>query len=506
MRLLIATVFLTSLAAQAQPSIAGVANAVSFQPTFAPGSLAVIYGKNFTTAATVNVAGKTAYLQPNSVFPTQMNVQLPTDAPVGATTITVTIGGQTSNAFPLTIAAYAPAIVSLNGTGSGVASVVDAVKTSMQITTTTPAAPTETLTTFATGLGATNPPIATGAGGTAQTAAAVAMTLGTEPLTVLFAGQISPGVYQINFQLPKDVTGCNTTLTLSIGTGSSAATSPPMTLPIGTPVPAICAVENSATGAVRDAAHDAAANSFISIYAASLKVPDSTGSLFPNTSYQGIQVFFDTTPLPLYAVLPSVNLINTVLPSNAGSTGGGTLTIKTASGTSSNYVINLAPADLGVFRIGNSTYPNQAVALLLNSYWFAMPASVAQTYSLPTSCSGLSAATPCGQPVHANDEIVIYFTGGGLATPNADPNGQPVATGQVAPANGSVIYQTVITPTVTIGGYPAKVLFSGIAPGTAAEYQINVVVPTGISSSNNVPVVISFGSSSDTTTIAVSNP
>src|SRR5579872_3983858 len=47
------------------------------------------------------------------------------------------------------------------------------------------------------------------------------------------------------------------------------------------------------------------------------------------------------------------------------------------------------------------------------------------------------------------------------------------------------------TPTLTIGGIPAPVLFSGIAPGTAAEYQINTVIPPGVTPGDDVPVVLS---------------
>ena len=43
---------------------------------------------------------------------------------------------------------------------------------------------------------------------------------------------------------------------------------------------------------------------------------------------------------------------------------------------------------------------------------------------------------------------MIYFTGGGLATPNGTPSGSPVPSGSVAPADGSTLYETVQTPTV----------------------------------------------------------
>ena len=66
-----------------------------------------------------------------------------------------------------------------------------------------------------------------------------------------------------------------------------------------------------------------------------------------------------------------------------------------------------------------------------------------------------------------------------------------------------MIYKTVVTPTITIGGLPATVGFSGIAPGTGSEYQINTVIPAGVVGGDAVPVILTFGTSSDTFTIAV---
>ncbi len=63
----------------------------------------------------------------------------------------------------------------------------------------------------------------------------------------------------------------------------------------------------------------------------------------------------------------------------------------------------------------------------------------------------------------------------------------------------------VQTPTVTIGGINATPSFSGIAPGTGSEYQINTVIPAGVQTGDNVPVVVAIGNSTDTVTISVQN-
>ena len=44
-----------------------------------------------------------------------------------------------------------------------------------------------------------------------------------------------------------------------------------------------------------------------------------------------------------------------------------------------------------------------------------------------------------------------------------------------------------------IGGVPAPVLFSGLAPGAIGEYQVNVQVPPGVTPGSAVGVTISIG-------------
>jgi uncharacterized protein (TIGR03437 family) len=91
--------------------------------------------------------------------------------------------------------------------------------------------------------------------------------------------------------------------------------------------------------------------------------------------------------------------------------------------------------------------------------------------------------------------VQIYCTGLGEVT------NQP-ATGAAAP--NDPLAMTMTLPRVTIGNAPAKVQFSGLAPGYAGLYQVNVEVPAEASRGVAIGVTISVGEiPSNTVTIAV---
>jgi uncharacterized protein (TIGR03437 family) len=69
-----------------------------------------------------------------------------------------------------------------------------------------------------------------------------------------------------------------------------------------------------------------------------------------------------------------------------------------------------------------------------------------------------------------------------------------------------VLYKTVETPVVKVGGVPAVVSFSGIAPGNAGQYQINIQVPSGVQPGDDVTLQITMpDGSTDTVTIAITS-
>ena len=88
--------------------------------------------------------------------------------------------------------------------------------------------------------------------------------------------------------------------------------------------------------------------------------------------------------------------------------------------------------------------------------------------------------------------LVIYCAGLGPVAP-------AVKSGYPAPS--SILSRAKAPVAVTIGGQPAQVQFAGLAPGFAGLYQVNAVVPGGVTPGSQVPVVVSVAGASSSTNI-----
>jgi uncharacterized protein (TIGR03437 family) len=87
------------------------------------------------------------------------------------------------------------------------------------------------------------------------------------------------------------------------------------------------------------------------------------------------------------------------------------------------------------------------------------------------------------RPIAASDVLVIYATGLGPVT-------RTVSTGQASPVDP--LANTTEVPSVTIGGVPAQVVFSGLAPGFVGTYQVNVVAPGGVATGPKTPLIVTI--------------
>lgn len=476
------------------PTVSSVQDDAGGTSFLSPGMPVQVIGTGFGTSATDSATvmiGTAAAPVLSFVSATDLIVQVPVDAPLGPTTLSVTYKGQTSQAFNIKLLALAPQIEPnsfVNQSGN-------------PITTATPGSDVSLL---AIGLGPTNPPQATNTVATAQapTTQQVEVMVGTKMVQPSYAGLDvggMPGLYKVSFAIPDDAAMAMQPVTLSVG----GSTSNPQTLTIGPPIPLINAVVNGATFAPGPA--PAAANSFVSLFGTNFGTQNTAGNIFPAKVFDGLSVLVDGTAIPLYVVVGTGGQINIVLPSELGASGSASVEVQTSEGASAAYQLALAPDSVGIFRIADPSDKSRmnGAVLFTNTAWKVMPLSMAAALGFPL-CSAVTTASVCGKPAQAGDQIEIYLTGLGKATPNGDPNGRELPTGSLAPTDGSVLYKTVETPVVKIGGVQAVVSFSGIAPGNAGQYQINVQVPSGVQPGDDVTLTVTMpDGSTDTVTIAI---
>jgi uncharacterized protein (TIGR03437 family) len=94
--------------------------------------------------------------------------------------------------------------------------------------------------------------------------------------------------------------------------------------------------------------------------------------------------------------------------------------------------------------------------------------------------------TDSAHPATAGEALVLYASGLG-------PTNLTVPAGIAPPANPPAT--TSITPEVSVGGKPAQLLFSGLAPGFVGVYQINFLLPAGLPAGTQSISITSAGQS-----------
>jgi uncharacterized protein (TIGR03437 family) len=148
------------------------------------------------------------------------------------------------------------------------------------------------------------------------------------------------------------------------------------------------------------------------------------------------------------------------------------------------------------------------ISVTANSITGAPQAIALATYApgiFSTGSNGIgqgSIVDPSGQLINSNNPATRGTTIASIYCTGLGPVTNPPATG--APAGSNPLSTTTATPTVTVGGIQAQVLYSGLAPGLVGGYQVNVPVPATSPAGNAIPVIITMGGVvSNTVTIAV---
>jgi uncharacterized protein (TIGR03437 family) len=262
-----------------------------------------------------------------------------------------------------------------------------------------------------------------------------------------------------------------TVLNLSSGGGASLSAN----FVIG-PAPLI--KSNSAVSAANPTGPATASpGAVVSLYGANLagQIEQAVAFPLPNT-LGGVIVTVGGMAVPLYFVSPGQ--INFQVPYGVTTTGNLSLTVSQGALASSVIALPMARVSPGLFST-NQQGTGQGAIRIANSATIAAPLG----------------AFSDSRPVTAGDVIEVYCTGLGAVSGNP--------TAGVA-ASSNPLQTTTTLPTVTIGGKPAQVDFSGLAPGSAGLYQVNVTIPSGVTPGNAVPVVLTIaGVQSNTVTIAV---
>jgi uncharacterized protein (TIGR03437 family) len=497
------------------PSISGVINSADFSTNLAPGALAQIIGRGLWTAAAgqncattpctglaVSVGGKPGFVTFASA--TVLNLQIPYEAGLGASNITVSLNGTGSAPFSINLASVAPAFFEENQ-GTAIPAAVTQTLAGAFITYGNPAHPGDTLTAGATGLGATNPATNTGiATSTSPAGVTPTLSVGGVAAKLVYAGTVqgTTGYDQVNFTVPAGLQGSQS-MVLTSGMTSS---SPMVTLPIAG---ITRLVSNGGFGSVGMAAPGQIAT----VFANGLGKTDQTSG-FPATTFQGTQVTFTGTAAPLFHLIastgqqspPAEQQIDLLVPDELPTSGNVNVQLTTSSAFYPNYTLKMAKAVPGLFRIQDPAIKTRlnVIATFPNSAWLALPVSTTTALKLPACSSSINLASYCGQPATLGDTLILWMTGLGIATPNGDPNGKPLATGQIPPVDGSVLYETPTLPTVTIGGVPVNVLYSVVAPGYPGDYQVAIQVPmSGVPSGDDLPVTVTMFGNSDMATISI---
>ena len=179
------------------------------------------------------------------------------------------------------------------------------------------------------------------------------------------------------------------------------------------------------------------------------------------TTLAGVQVLVSGVAAPLHFVSPEQ--INFQIPWNASLSGGVVVANGDERGLPQFPSVQREPAP-AIFTLSQSGGGQGAIVI----------AATGEVAAPSGSVSGSAA-----RPARPGEFVVIYCTGLGPVS-NPPLSGAPAFTDRLSP--------TPSTPLVSIGSRAAWVTFSGLVPGFVGLYQVNVQVPSDVSSGDAVPV------------------
>jgi uncharacterized protein (TIGR03437 family) len=192
---------------------------------------------------------------------------------------------------------------------------------------------------------------------------------------------------------------------------------------------------------------------FIALFGSGLAKSNQTAAPPYPATLNGVTVTINGKAAPIYFV--SAGQINCLVPYSAT---GATAAIVVQNGGNSNTVtVPVAATSPGVYSLDQSGAGAAAIE--------------------HANGSVVNAANPAVP----GETVLVFLTGMGTVAPT-------IADGTAS--TGKPLNQAVV-PTVYVADQQATVPFSGLAPGFPGLYQLNVIIPTSLSSLGNFPMAIS---------------
>ena len=197
----------------------------------------------------------------------------------------------------------------------------------------------------------------------------------------------------------------------------------------------------------------------VSLYGASLSYQDqkqgaAIGARLP-TQLAGVSVLVDGRPAPL--LFASAGQVNFLIPSDE-ITGDIKVQLVRQSIFGPPVTLTLAAAAPALFAIGG--------------------------YALAQDYNHNYAGVATDSPAHSGDMIVLYATGLGYTQPNPQPGEIPATAANIRNLdtlkvllNGTAVDSTLVK-------------YAGLTPGSAGLYQINFILPDGLSADAEIRVSV----------------
>ena len=236
--------------------------------------------------------------------------------------------------------------------------------------------------------------------------------------------------------------------------------------------PSVPAVSAGGVVSSADYASAPAVGLLVSIFGTGLAdAPVSAGlPLPPSLGSTSVVLSGSSTPLPLLYAAGSI--INVQIPYDAAVNSTQQLVVQRGNAVS-------VPVPIAVFTASPSILSTNATGS-------------GQGHVYVIGAGGIETLAGPNAPATAGNPVVIYCVGLGAVTPSMQRG---------AVASGTTLSTANAPVTVTFGNQTVTAGFAGLTPGLAGLYQVNVNVPPGVTPGNQVPVTISVGGKSSSSSI-----